>query len=76
MTHQIADAILHIDETLEDWQREVLNDHMQLHEGIVASGYNKDNPHLMIIEYNPDYTNPKTFIHMVERHCYHVERIG
>ena len=76
MAIKIADAILHIDETLEDWQRDVLDDHMRLQQGVIATGYNKDKPHLMIIEYNPDNANPVNFIYTVKRHGYHAERIA
>ena len=76
MATQIADAVLHIDELLEDWQRDVLDDHMRMQDGVIATGYNSEKPHLMIIEYNPDHVNPVNFIHMVERHGYHAERIG
>ena len=76
MTTHIADAIIHIDETLDKWQRDILDDHMRLNDGVISTGYNNDNPHLMIIEYNPEHTDPVHFIHMVERHGYHAERIG
>lgn len=76
MAIKLADAVLHIDELLEDWQREVLNDHMCLQQGVITSGCNKDKPHLMIIRYDPDHTNPVNFVHTVERHGYHAVRVG
>jgi len=76
MTTYVADAVLHIDEALERWQRDVLDDHMRLQEGVISSGSRDDQPHMMIIEYNPELTEPVNFIHMVERHGYHAERIG
>jgi len=76
MKTQIADAILHINESLEQWQRDVLDDHMRMQRGVIAAGHNNDVPHLMIIEYNPDRANPIKFVQMVERHGYHAERIG
>ena len=76
MATQIADAVLHIDEALEKWQRDVLDDHMRLQDGVIALGTNDDRPHMMIVQYNPERTDPVSFIRMVERHGYHAERIG
>ncbi|MDH5473333.1 MAG: ATP-binding protein [Gammaproteobacteria bacterium] len=76
MATQIADAILHIDESLENWQRDVLNDHMRLQDGVISSGQNDNNPHLMIVQYDPGCTDPLNFIHMIQRHGYHAARVG
>lgn len=76
MAGKIADAILHIDDALEDWQRSVLEDHMRLQEGVISSGCCNNNPHLMIIEYDTSCTSPINFIYTVKRHGYRAERIA
>ena len=76
MTTQICDALLHIDETLENWQYDVLEDHLRIQEGVIATGHSRSSPHLMFIEYDPDSAKPANFLRMVERHGYHAERIG
>lgn len=76
MNTQIADAVIHIDESLKEKQLDILNDHMRMQDGIISVGYSNDNPHLMIVEYNPACADPVNFIHMVERHGFHAERIG
>ena len=72
----IADTVLHIDESLEDWQRSVLQDHMRVQDGVIAAGYNDASPNLMIIEYNPEHGHPVKYINMVKRHGYHAQRIA
>jgi hypothetical protein len=76
MATQRANTIIHIDESLEKWQRDVLDEHLRLQAGVIASKHNDDRPHLLFIENNPERTDPESFIRMVERHGYHAERIG
>lgn len=76
MATHISDAILHIDEPLEKWQRDILEDHMRLQDGVISTGYNDNDTHLMLIEYNPECGHPTSYLHMVERHGYHAERVG
>lgn len=74
MTEQLSDAILHIDESLHSWQREVLEKHMRMQRGVISSGHSDRVPSLMIVEYNPQRNNPMSFIQMIERHGFHAER--
>jgi len=76
MKTKIADATLHIDESLKPWQQDVLDDHMRKQRGVIAAGHNKDIPHFMMIEYNPDRVDTVKFVRMIERHGYHAERVG
>ena len=76
MATQIADVLLHIDETLEDWQNQILDDHMRLQDGVIASGHISVTPHLMLVEYNPECASAMSLLRMIERHGYHAERVG
>ena len=74
MTVQLSDAILHIDEPLHNWQRDILVKHMRMQRGVVSSGHSDKVPSLMIVEYDPECTDSMSFINMIERHGYHAER--
>ena len=76
MKTQVMDAVIHIDELVKQKQYNVLADHMRMQEGVISSGYNYATPHLMIVTYNPELTNPVKFINMVERHGYHAKRVS
>jgi len=76
MKTHIADTVIHIVESLGEKQYDVLNTHMRMQDGVISVGHNSDTPHLMLVEYNPEHTNPVKFIRMVQRHGYHAERIG
>ena len=76
MTAKISDVMLHIDEDLEKWQRDILEGHMRAQEGVIALGYHDDKPHLMLVEYDPYISHPMDFLRVVKRHGYHAERVG
>ena len=76
MATRVTDTILHIDESLEKWQRSILDEHLHLQDGLISTGYKDDASHLMIIAYNPERAHPLNFLHMIERHGYHAERVN
>ncbi len=76
MMTQVCDAILHIDETLEPWQYEILEKHMRAQQGVISSGHNPGAPHILFIEYNPEKNRVTNFIRMIERHGFHAERVN
>ena len=76
MATHIADTLLHIDEPLESWQHDVLEQHMRMQNGVIGAGHSNNSPHVMMITYNPRQANAVKFIHLVEREGFHAVRIG
>ncbi|MCW8956028.1 MAG: hypothetical protein OQL09_04035 [Gammaproteobacteria bacterium] len=76
MDIQLTDVMIRIDEDLEEWQRNILEDHMRMQQGVIAFGYNSRHPHLIMVGYQPEQTSAKYFLRMVERHGYHAARVG
>ncbi|TNF39150.1 MAG: ATP-binding protein [Gammaproteobacteria bacterium] len=72
----MIDVMLHIDETLNPVQQQILEKHMRNHTGVIGLGYHTDKPHLMIVEYNPDQTTPNRLLQVVAGHGLHAELIG
>jgi len=76
MNIQLADVVVHIDQTLEKDQRSKIEDELRAIDGVV-SVHNPDNrPHLSVIEYNPDKTNSATILSTVTNQGVHAELIG
>ena len=76
MDIQLADVVVHIDQTLEREQRSQIEDKLREIDGVV-SVHNPDNrPHLAVIEYNPDKTNSSTILSTVTSQGVHAELIG
>lgn len=72
----MIDVMLHIDESLNSVQQELLEKHMRNQLGVVGLGYHAEKPHLMIVEYNPDHTTPAKLLQVVTSHGLHAELIG
>ena len=76
MKTQVCDAIIHIDESLENWQYNVLEDHMRVQKGVITTGHNNNASHILFVEYNPNKNNVNNLLKMIKRHGYHAERIN
>ncbi len=76
MNAKIADVTLHINEHLEQWQRNVLTDHLRMQSGVITIDCNDKKPHLMTVGFNLNCAHPMNFIRMIERHGYHAQRIS
>ena len=51
---QMADVMVHIDETVDPERRAKIADTVRAHKGVMAVAHHDEKPHLMIIEYDPD----------------------
>ena len=76
MSDQIADITMHIDENTTHEAREKLRDKLLSMDGVMASSYHDEKPHLMVIAYDPDVVNSSTFIETAEEQGLHAELIG
>ena len=76
MSNNMVDVTLHIDETLPHSARESLRDKFLAYEGVLAAAYHDKQPHLMVIEYDPDVTGSSEFIALANEQGVHAELIG
>ena len=72
----MVDVMLHIDETLNPMQQEILEKDMRNQLGVIGLGYHSEKPHLMIVEFNPDDTTPARLLQVANNHGLHAELIG
>ena len=76
MDIQLADVIVHIDETLPKDQREQIEQHLRELDGIV-SVHNPDNkPHLSVVQYNPEVSSSGVILETVKGQGVHAELVG
>lgn len=76
MEQKMVDVTLHIDEETTTDERENLRDQLLKLDGVMAANYQDNQPHLMIVEYNPDQTTSHRLIETAEQRGYHAELIG
>lgn len=72
----MTDVTIHIDETLKPDRMEQLRDSLLEKSGVMAAVYRKENPHLMVVEYDPQRIDSHKLLMTVESHGVHAELIG
>ena len=76
MDIQLADVVVHIDQTLERDRRAQIEEELRAIDGVVSVHNPDDRPHLAIVEYNPDKTNSAAILSTVTTQGVHAELIG
>ena len=74
--NDLVDVTVHIDEYMDKEHRGLLTRQMRDISGVVAVGLREQNPHLMIIEYDPDSTSSADILTQVSSNGLHAELIG
>jgi len=76
MNTNIADVVVHIDETLPLDQLKTLEDHIHKMGGVVSACNRGDRPHLISVTYNPELVKSHDILLKVESEGIHAELVG
>ena len=76
MTTNLADVIVHVDETLPREQLKTLEDHIHEMGGVVSACNRDDQPHLIAVVYDPEKVNSHDILEKVQTKGLHAELIG
>ena len=76
MDIQLADVVVHIDQTLERDRRSQIEAELRAIDGVVSVHNPDERPHLAIVEYNPDKTNSAAILKTVTVQGVHAELVG
>jgi hypothetical protein len=76
MDIQLADVVVHIDQTLERERRAEIEEQLRAIDGVVSVRNPDDRPHLAIVEYNPDKTSSEVILSRVLTQGVHAELVG
>ena len=76
MDIQLADVVVHIDQTLERNRRAEIEERLRAIDGVVSVHNPDDRPHLAIVEYNPDRTSSSAILNTVTVQGVHAELVG
>ena len=76
MSDKMVDVTLHIDEETSHEDRESIRDALMSMSGVMAASCHDEQPHFMIIEYDPEVVAAKEFIVAAKHRGYHSELIG
>ena len=76
MDIQLADVVVHIDQTLERERRTEIEEHLRAIDGVVSVHNPDEKPHLAIVEYNPEKTNSTVILNTVTVQGVQAELVG
>ena len=76
MDIQLADVVVHIDQTLERGRRAEIEDQLRAIDGVVSVHNPDDRPHLAIVEYNPEKTSSAVILNTVTIQGVRAELVG
>jgi hypothetical protein len=76
MDIQLADVVVHIDQTLERGRRTEIEEQLRAIDGVVSVHNPDDRPHLAIVEYNPDKTTSAAILNTITIQGIHAELVG
>ncbi len=76
MDIQMTDVTLHIDEALESRDLEIVEEDLRDNDGVLSVHREKNRPHLMLVEYNPDLVTARNILNTVTSQGLHAELIG
>ncbi len=76
MDIKMADVMVHIDEEITQNERQALRAKVLDQEGVMAAIIHDEQPHLMMVEYDPDAVSAKRILETVEKIGIHAELVG
>ena len=76
MSTQVADVVLHIDESLITEQLEVIENHIHEMEGVLSACHRQETPHLISVTFDPEYVASHEILDKIAKDGYHAELVG
>lgn len=73
---KLVDVTIHIDEKTDENTRKKIDAALRALRGVVSVHMPMDEPHLLVVEYNPDVTTSTHMLTMVRELAGHAEMIG
>jgi hypothetical protein len=76
MTINIADVVVHVDETLPLDQLKTIEDHIHKMGGVVSARNQENQPHLISVTYNPEQVQSHDILVKVRKEGIHAQLVG
>lgn len=73
---QLTDVLIHLDDEINDAEKDVLVEQLRSIEGVIAPRFNKEKQHLLLVSYNADATNALSLLHEVKNKDYKAQLVG
>lgn len=76
MGKQMADVMIHIDETLSEELLKKVEAAVREDENVISAGVPADNSHIMLVAYNPECVSAAGILARVKNAGVHAELVG
>jgi hypothetical protein len=76
MQDEIANVMVHVNESLDERELSRLEDDIREDWGVVAVGHNPKRPHLLLVAYDSGIARSSTFMHQFPEHGLHAQLVG
>jgi hypothetical protein len=72
----IVDMIVHVDETIPSEKMHELEDAVRTDACVISACSSNENPHMLVVTYNPACTSSGKLLHMVQAQGVRAELVG
>jgi hypothetical protein len=72
----IVDMIVHVDETIPAERMHELEEVVRTDACVISACSSHENPHMLVVTYNPSCTTSGNVLHMVQAQGVHAELVG
>lgn len=72
----LADLLIHVNETLGAAERAALEEELRKTEGVIAPRFNRETPHLLLISYDPQEIDSHNLLNRVKDNGYNAQLVG
>ncbi len=73
---QLTDILIHLDQKIDDTEKQNLVEQLRDLDGVVAPRFTKAKAHLLLIAYNSNTTNSTTLLNKVRDKGYKAQLVG
>jgi hypothetical protein len=72
----MADVVIHINESVEHDRRVAIADAIRGHPGVMGVAHHDEKPHLLIVEYDPDQAHATDLLQVALDQGVHAQLVG
>jgi len=73
---QLSDVLIHLDQNINESEKENIIEHLRAVEGVIAPRFNKKREQLLFVSYNSDTINSLTLLNEVQDKGYKAQLVG
>lgn len=76
MQDEIANVMVHVNESMDEFALNSLENAMRGDRGVVSVGHNPKHPHLLLVAYDSSIARASTFMHQFHERGMHAQLVG